>query len=65
MKDACEEVGMPRSTYYYIIAREKDAIAEFQDMVVANSRENLWMILVHQTELLQKIIEDGLAVWGG
>jgi hypothetical protein len=52
---------MPRSTYYYIIAREADAIAEFQDMVVANSRENLWMILINQTKLLQKIIEDGMA----
>jgi hypothetical protein len=58
--EACNEVGMPRSTYYYIIARETEAIAEFQDMVVANSRENLWMILVNQNMLLQKIIEDGL-----
>ena len=61
VKDACSEVGMPRSTYYYIIARESEAIAEFQDMVVANSRENLWMILANQTMLLQKVIEDGLA----
>lgn len=61
VRDACLEVGMPRSTYYYIIAREPEAIAEFQDMVVANSRENLWMILVNQTNLLQRIIEDGLS----
>jgi hypothetical protein len=31
-------------------------------MVIANIRENLWMILVNQTRLLHKIIEDGLAV---
>ena len=44
-----------------LFAREADAIAEFQNMVVANSRENLLMILDKQTELLEKIIEDGLA----
>jgi len=60
VKEACSEVGMPRSTYYYIIAREAEAIAEFQNMVVANSRENLWMILANQTHILQKIIEDAM-----
>jgi len=40
-------VGMPRSTYYYVIARDTEAIAMFQDMVTANHRERLWMILVN------------------
>ena len=61
VKDACLEVGMPRSTYYYVIAREAEALAEFQNMVVANSRERLWMILVYQVNILQKVIEDGLS----
>jgi hypothetical protein len=61
VKEACNEVGMPRSTYYYVVAREAEAIAEFQNMVVANGHENLLMILVKQTELLEKVIEGGLA----
>ena len=59
--EACNEVGMPRSTYYYIIARDTEAIAEFQGMVVANHRERLWMILVNQVNVLQKLIENGLS----
>jgi hypothetical protein len=61
VKDACIEVGMPRSTFYHILARDHEAIAIFQDMVVANEREQLWMILVRYTNILQKMIEDGLA----
>jgi len=41
VKDACTEVGMPRSTYYHIIAQDTEAIAIFQDMVVAASRKRL------------------------
>jgi hypothetical protein len=61
VKSACLEVGMPRSTFYNILARDHEAIAIFQDMVVANEREKLWMILVSQTEILRKVIDSGLA----
>ena len=59
--EACHEVGMPRSTYYYIVNREEEAIAEFQNLVFVNSVENLWKILTTQAALMQKIIEDGLS----
>ena len=59
--EACHAVGMPRSTYYYIINREEEAIAEFQNLVFVNSVENLWKILTTQAALMQKIIEDGLS----
>jgi ACT domain-containing protein len=61
VKEACSEVGMPRSTYYYVIASDTEAIALFQDMVTANHRERLWMILVNQANILQRLIDDGLA----
>ena len=61
VKDACKEVGMPRSTYYHIIAQDPEAIAIFQDIVVASTRERLWVLLVNQTLLLHKVIED--VVW--
>ena len=48
VRDACLEVGIPRSTFYNIIARDTEAIAVFQDMVIANHRERLWMVLVNQ-----------------
>jgi len=62
VKEACSEVGMPRSTYYYIIARDTDAIAIFKDMLTANQRERLWMILVNQVNILQRLIDDGPAL---
>ena len=46
---------MPRSTFY------AETIAIFQDMVIANRRERLWIALDNQTKVLQKIIADGLA----
>lgn len=62
VKEACREVGMPRSTYYYVIARDAEAIAIFEAMVTANNRERLWMILVNQVNILQRLIYDGLAL---
>ncbi len=59
--EACHAVGMPRSTYYYIVNHEEEAIAEFQNLVFVNSVENLWKILTTQAALMQKIIEDGLS----
>ena len=59
--DACHEVGMPRSTYYYIVNREEESIALFLDMVRANESYNLWTILQTQNPILEKIIQDGLA----
>ena len=61
VKDACLEVGMPRSTYYNILARDHEAIVIFQDMVMANEREQLWMILISHINILHRLIEDGLA----
>ena len=59
--DACQEVGMPRSTFYYIIHREADAITEFQTIIERSEREQLAVILYSKVQILEKIIEDGLA----
>ena len=59
--EACRAVGMPRSTYYYIVKTNPEAFAEFQDIIAANARERLGLILLNQTAILQKLIEDGLA----
>ena len=59
--EACRAVGMPRSTYYYIVKNNPEAFAEYQDIIAANARERLGLILLNQTAILQKLIEDGLA----
>jgi hypothetical protein len=59
--DACKEVGLPRSSYYEIIKNNKETITEFQQMVQANAKQQLGLILANKTEILQMIIADGLS----
>ena len=59
--DACDHVGLPRSSFYFIIKNNPEAIAEYQAIIEANTREQLGLILVSKTAILQKVIEDGLA----
>ncbi len=55
---ACEEVGIPRSTYYYLIKTHPEAMAEYNEMVEANDRHQFGLILSNKTQILEKIIED-------
>jgi hypothetical protein len=59
--DACKEVGIPRSTYYHLIKTHPEAMAEYQEMVDANARNQFGLILSNKTQILEKIIEDGLS----
>jgi hypothetical protein len=59
--DACREVGIPRSSFYYIWQSNPRALAEIQDIISENSRRELMMILLHKTQILEKVIEQGLA----
>ena len=59
--EACQEVGMPRSSFYYLVENNPEAIAEIQGIIDANNREQLGLILLSKTQMLRKIIEDGLA----
>jgi ACT domain-containing protein len=58
---ACDEVGLARSSFYHIIKKYPEAIAEYQEMVKANAKVQLGMILLNKTEILQKVIADGLS----
>jgi hypothetical protein len=58
---ACKEVGIPRSTFYDVVKKNPEAITEYQEIVEANARRQLGLILVHKNEILQKVIEDGLS----
>jgi ACT domain-containing protein len=59
--DACNEVGMPRSTFYDVVKKNPEAITEYQEIVEANAQHQLGLILFHKNEILQKVIEDGLS----
>lgn len=43
--DACREVGMPRSTFYYLVENNPEAIAYIQAVIDINNREQLGLIL--------------------
>ena len=58
---ACKEVGIPRSTFYDVVKKNPEAVTEYQEIVDANARHQLGLILFHKTEILQKVIEDGLS----
>jgi len=60
VSSACKEVGMPRSSFYAIITREREAVAEFQDIVAANNQSNLLILLANKTAMLQKLVREAL-----
>ena len=37
--DACQEVGLPRSTFYDIVKKNPEALAEVQDLINYNQHE--------------------------
>jgi hypothetical protein len=59
--DACQEVGMPRSTFYYMVDNNPEAIASIQAVIDITNREQLGLILEHRLEILEKIIQDSLS----
>ena len=59
--DACREVGVPRSSFYDICKRNPEAVAKVQEIIEANAQQQLGLILSNKTEILQKVISDGLA----
>ena len=59
--DACREVGMARSSFYYIVEHNPGAIADIQAIIDINNREQLVLILQHKLEIFEKIIQDGLS----
>ena len=58
---ACKDVGIPRSTFYDVVKKNPEAVTEYHEIVEANARHQLGVILFHKNEILQKVIEDGLS----
>jgi hypothetical protein len=59
--EACQTVGMPRSSFYYIVNNNPEAFTEVQEIIDANNLEQLMLILQSKVEILNKVLEDGLS----
>ena len=58
---ACREVGMARSSFYYIVEKNPEAFADIQKIIDISNYEQLVLILQHKMEIFEKIIQDGLS----
>jgi len=59
--EACREVGMARSSFYFIVEHNPRAIADIQAIIDISNREQLALILQNKMEIFEKIIQDGLS----
>ena len=59
--EACREVGIPRSSFYYIVEKNPQAIADIQVIIDESNRDQLILILQNKMEIFEKIIQDGLS----
>ena len=59
--EACRAVGIPRSTFYYILQNNPQAFADIQAIIDASYREQLRLILINQIAVLDRITQDGLS----
>jgi hypothetical protein len=59
--EACREVGMPRSSFYYIVEHNPRDIADIQAIIDINNREQLALLLQNKLNILEKVIQDGLS----
>ncbi|MFZ0535162.1 MAG: helix-turn-helix domain-containing protein [Anaerolineales bacterium] len=56
VSDACRECGLARSTFYDILKRNPEAIAEIQEIIDAKNREQLGLIILSKTEISVRIL---------
>ena len=59
--EACQLVGMPRSTFYNFMKNNPEAVAEMQAMIEVNNRALLGMIETSKAQITHKLIEIALA----
>jgi ACT domain-containing protein len=60
VKDACQAVGLPKSSFYYILAQNEKAVAELQEQLIGDVRVRLANIIGNRLELLEKVSADAL-----
>ena len=61
VSQACREVGIARSSFYYFIEQNPDAIAGFQELEKATNLREIALILANKVDILELFIQDALA----
>ncbi len=61
IRDACKEVGLPRSSFYFIFHNNPEAFAEIQEFIKANEKREFLMLLVSHRAILDELIQDALS----
>jgi hypothetical protein len=51
--EKCRAVGIAHSSYYYIVEKNPQAIADIHAIMDANNREQLVLILQNKMEILE------------
>ena len=59
--DACQAVGMPRSSFYSTLDHNPEVIADIQVSIDTQQRQQLVLIFESMPIMLSKLIEDGLS----
>ena len=55
---ACEEVGLSRSTFYYICDNNREELMSFQEIKTETTKMQIAIIMAKRTQILEKLIED-------
>jgi hypothetical protein len=58
---ACNEVGIPRSTFYDVCKRNPEMLAKIQEVFEVHVQQQLGLILSNKTAILLKVIDDVLS----
>jgi len=61
VSQACREVGIARSSFYYFIVHNPDAIASFQELERATNLLEITLILAKKVDILELFIQDALS----
>ena len=61
VSQACREVGIARSSFYYFVYKNPDAIASFQELERATNLREIALILANNVDILELFIQDALA----
>ena len=59
--DACKEVGLPRSSFYYLQNQYPEEFIEFQALQRTHQMERLLLLLGAKTQILRRLLQDAVS----
>lgn len=58
VSEACKEVGLPRSSFYFIFHNNPEAFAEFQEIIKAEEKREFVKLILSHRAILDELIQD-------